>query len=202
MLHVSLAGLGLTCGPGILGHIFAEWWQTCGSFGIEPSAANLAPSSESWYRPSETCQPGASPGMLPDQPWRRSLSYRTGTCPAPETQEETWWKLRFVLQIILTCWGLHHVSIAVAVDPFKFNHKPSEWHDWNNIPPILHTIKWPTFLAFSVVLIKFLTLIRVSSRFLHTSFLSADIMSDFFSNTLYRLKKSGYVHLGRAQHIA
>lgn len=40
-----------------------------------------------------------------------------------------------------------------------------------------------------------LTLIRVSSRFLHTSFLSADIMSDFFIRTRYLLKKSGYVHL-------
>lgn len=41
----------------------------------------------------------------------------------------------------------------------------------------------------------FLTLIRVSSRFLHTSFLSADVMSDFFIRTRYLLKKSGYVHL-------
>lgn len=41
----------------------------------------------------------------------------------------------------------------------------------------------------------FPTLISVSSRFLHTSFLSAVVMSDFFIRTRYLLKKSGYVHL-------
>lgn len=48
---------------------------------------------------------------------------------------------------------------------------------------------------------NFLTLTRFSRRFLHTSFLSDDIMSDFFSNTRYLLKKSGYVHLDIAQHL-
>lgn len=73
-----------TCGPGILGRISAEWWQTCGSFGIELSAANLEQSSGSWCRPHGTYQPGASPGTPPDLLGRRSWSYRTGTCPAPE----------------------------------------------------------------------------------------------------------------------
>lgn len=46
----------------------------------------------------------------------------------------------------------------------------------------------------------FLTLMRVFSRFLHTSFLSVDIMSDFVISTRYLLKKSEYVHLEIPQH--
>lgn len=46
----------------------------------------------------------------------------------------------------------------------------------------------------------FLTLMRVFSRFLHTSFLSVDIMSDFVISTRYLLKKSGYVHLKIPQY--
>lgn len=48
---------------------------------------------------------------------------------------------------------------------------------------------------------KFLTLIRIFSRFLHTSFLSVAIMSDFVISTRYLLKKSGYVHLEIPQDI-
>lgn len=46
----------------------------------------------------------------------------------------------------------------------------------------------------------FLTLMRIFSRFLQTSFLSVDIMSDFVIRTRYLLKKSEYVHLKIPQH--
>lgn len=48
--------------------------------------------------------------------------------------------------------------------------------------------------------VQCLTLMRVLSRFLHTSFLSVDIISDFVISTRYLLKKSEYVHLEIPKH--
>lgn len=79
----------LTCAPGILARIFAAGWQSGGSFGSEFFAATLAPSFGSWCRPSEICPPWASPGTPPVQPWRRSWSCRTGTCPGPWRDDTT-----------------------------------------------------------------------------------------------------------------
>lgn len=95
------AVLWLTCGPGILYHIFAEGWLPCGSFGIGLSAANLGLSSEFWYRLSEIYLLWASPSTLPVQPWRRSLSYQTGTCRDPERQHKSGSRLTSEHRLVL-----------------------------------------------------------------------------------------------------
>lgn len=169
---LRVLSLGPTYEPGILGRIFAELWPLCESFCIWFSAANLEQSSESWYRLRETYLPLSSPDTRPGQLWRRSLSCRTGTCLAPEKGSQRLVIIRSEYKILSTAY-----SFLMS---------------FHNTPSIIFIIIEKERTRH---VMKFLTLISVFSRFLHTSFLSVAIMSDFVISTRYLLKKSGYVHL-------
>lgn len=110
-----------TCEPGILAHIFADWWQPCRSFGIALFAANLGPSSGSWCRLHGIYLPWASPDRLPDRLWRRSLSYQTGTCLGPKKQDED--DLYSHSEVILKWWGFYNIQNILFLLLTKFNNK-------------------------------------------------------------------------------
>lgn len=137
--------------------------------------------------------------MRPARLWRRSLSYQTGTCLAPETGNQ---RLHFILVQMQTDNEYRYILTPVVL--FIKHHCCVYTYKGNaNAVPIKRRLDNINKIIKHILrchVMHSLTLMRIFSKFLHTSFLSVDIMSDFVISTRYLLKKSGYVHLEIPQH--
>lgn len=79
----SLLLPALTFVPDDPGRISVWWWHSASSSDTSCGPASSGWSSGCGHKPSAACPNAAFPCRPPDQPWRRSCSFQTDTCPGP-----------------------------------------------------------------------------------------------------------------------